>query len=90
MLYQFIPVIIAILYLTDFLKTSLTKFAVTGVKRRQIKAGFLSPKSSKITITKGKEKKKEQGEGNEEEKKKAEVVALLVFVIAALDIKMPI
>ena len=68
----------AIVYLTDFLK-------VCGHLNKKA-----SNKGSKITITKGKEKKKDRGEGKEEEKKNAEVVALLVFVIAALYAKMPI
>ena len=42
-----------------------TKFAVIWVKRRQ-KASFLSPKSSKITVTKKKERRKRKSE----EKKK--------------------
>ena len=55
--------------LADFLKTSLTKFAVIWVKKRQ-KAGFLSPRSSKIIVTKEKERRKERGEGKEKKKKK--------------------
>ena len=43
-----------------------TKFAVNRVKRRQ-KASFLSPKSSKITVTKKKERRKKK---SEEKKKK--------------------
>jgi len=38
-----------------FLKTYLTKFAVMWVKRRQ-KAGFLSPRSSKIIVTRNYQK----------------------------------
>ena len=71
-----------------FLKTNLlTKFAVIWVKRCQ-KAGFLSPRRFKITVTKEKmkekvkEKKKERREGKEEKKKV--MVALLVFIIATL------
>ena len=44
------------------------------MKRRQ-KAGFLSPRSSKITVTKEKERRR---------RKKA-MVALLVFIIATLE-----
>ena len=44
---------------TRFLKTNLTTFAVIWVKRRQ-KAGFLSPISSKITVTKEKEEKEKE------------------------------
>ena len=60
------------LYLADFLKTNLTKFAVISVKKPQ-KARFSSPTSPKIMATiqgKEKEKKKERGEGKEEKKKK--------------------
>ena len=46
-------------HLVDFLKTYLTKFAVIWVKRRQ-KAGFLSPRSTKIIATKEKERSKSQ------------------------------
>ena len=38
------------MYAADFLKTKLTQFAVISEKKRQ-KAGFLSPRSSKITET---------------------------------------
>lgn len=38
------------MYLADFSNTKLTKFAVISEKRRQ-KAGFLSPRNSKITET---------------------------------------
>ena len=49
------------MHLTYFLKTNLTKLV-----------SFLSPTSSKITLTKenGKEKKKDRGEGKEEKRKK--------------------
>ena len=56
-------------YLTDFLKTNLTKFAVIWVKRRR-KAGFLSPVSSKITLTK--EKQRRERESEEEERRRRE------------------
>ena len=59
------------MYLTDFLKTNLTKFAVIWVKRRQ-KAGFLAPDKLKTHTNEGKEqeKKKEQGGRKEEKRKK--------------------
>ena len=62
----------------------MTKFAVIWEKKHQ-KAGFLGPRSSKITVTKkkAKEKKKERGEGKEEKKKKA-IFARLVFTMATL------
>ena len=51
-------------YLTDFLKINLTKFALICVKRRQ-KAGFLSRRSSKIIVTKEKEKRERKSEEKE-------------------------
>ena len=51
-------------YLTDILKTNLTKFAVIWVKRCQ-KARLSSPRSSKITVTKGKERSKRKSEEKE-------------------------
>ena len=55
------------------------------MKKRQ-KASFLGPINSKITLTKEKEKRKR----NREEKKggieKKAVVALLVFIMATLEI----
>ena len=57
-------------HLANFLKTNLTKFAVIWVKRRQ-KAGFVSPRSSKIhTVTKEKERRK--GKSEEEERRRRE------------------
>ena len=49
------------IYLVDFLKTNLMKFAVIWVKRCE-KAGFLSPRSSKIIVTKGNEWRKRKSE----------------------------
>lgn len=74
------------LYLNDFLKTNLTKYAVIIVKRRQ-NAGFLSPRSSKITVMKekaGKEQKKDQ-QGEEKEGKGKRNGCTLSFIIAALE-----
>ena len=74
------------LYLTDFLKTNLTKYAVIIVKRRQ-NAGFLSPRSSKITVMKEKERSKRKisklGEGKEGKRKRNGCT--LSFIIAALE-----
>ena len=71
------------------MKTNLTNFAVFWAKRRQ-KAGFLSPRGSKITVTKEKERRKRKSEeirkGGEEKKT---MVAHLVFQMAALDGKGP-
>ena len=53
--------VLVLVYLADFLKTSLTKFAVIWAKRRQ-KAGFLTPRSSKIIVTKEKERRKIKSE----------------------------
>ena len=53
------------LYLADFLKTNLKKFAVICLKRPQ-KAGFLGPIRSKIIVTKEKERRKRKNEEEEE------------------------
>ena len=57
------------MYLTDVLKTNLTKFAVIFVKKRQ-KAGFVKPDKlqNHSNEGKGKEKKKERGEEKDLEK----------------------
>ena len=80
------------LYLVDFLKSKLTKFAVIWVKRRQ-KAGFMCSRSSKTTVTnrrnwKGKEKKKKLGE-RAEEKKKAMIALFAFIIVTSLDAKGP-
>ena len=50
-------------------------------------AGFLSPRSSKITVTKEKErKKKESARRRKEGEEKKAMVVLLVFIIATLEI----
>ena len=56
-------------YLTDVLKTNLTKFAVIFVKKRQ-KTGFVKPDKlqNHSNEGKGKEKKKERGEQKDLEK----------------------
>ena len=51
-------------YLTDFLKTNLRKVEVIWLKRHP-KACFLSPRSSKITVTKEKERRKRKSEDKE-------------------------
>ena len=51
------------------------------MKRRQ-KAGSVSPRSSKITLTKEKERRRRKSE----EKRKKAMVALLVFIMATLKI----
>ena len=67
-------------YLADFLKTNLSKIAVICVKWRQ-KAGFWGLISCKIKIlTKEKERATRKKEGEEEKA----MVALLVFVMAAV------
>ena len=61
------------------------------MKRRQ-KAGFLSPRNSKITVTKKEErrkrkrKRKRKSEDEERRRRKKAMVALLVFRIATLEI----
>ena len=69
------------IYVTYFLKTNLTKFAVIWVS----KGRFLNPKKLQNYRNegKGKEKKKQRGEGKEEKRKKA-MAALVVFIIATL------
>ena len=64
------------------MKTNLTKFSVICEK-----AGFLSPRSSKIIVTKEKETEKERArrrKGGEE--KTSNIGSLLVFIIANLEI----
>ena len=72
-------------YLSDFLKTNPTKFAVIWVKRRQ-KARFLNPRSFKITVTKEKERRKRKSEEKEGGEEKKAMVTLLVIIIATLEI----
>ena len=73
-------------HLADFLKTTRTKFAVICVKKRQ-KVRFLSPRSSKIIVTKEKERTKGKSEEKKRRRrKKKAMVALLVFIIATLKI----
>ena len=55
------------------------------MKRRQ-KAGFLSPRSSKITVTKEKERRKRKSEEKEGGEEKKAMVTLLVIIIATLEI----
>ena len=59
------------------------------MKRRQ-KAGFLSPRSSKIIVTKEKErrkrKRKRKSEDKERGRRKKVMVTLLVFRIATLEL----
>ena len=47
---------------------------------------MLSPRSSKITVTKEKEGEKERARGRKEGEEKKVMVALLVFIIASLEI----
>ena len=75
---KFIKAVTDHIYLADVLKTNQTKFAVVWVKKHQ-KARFLSPRSSKITVTKEKGiKERARRRKGGEEKKKA-IVALLVL-----------
>ena len=72
-------------YLTDILKTNLTKFAVIWVKRCQ-KARLSSPRSSKITVPKEKERRKRKSEKKEKRRRERKpMAALLVFIIATLE-----
>lgn len=45
------------IYLADFMKANLTKFAVISLKTRQNREGFLNPRSFKIVVTKEKERR---------------------------------
>ena len=65
------------------MKTILRKFAVTLVKRLQ-KAGFLSPRSSNITVTKENEKRKRKGEEKERRRRKKRNCCTLSFYLVAL------
>ena len=71
------------IYLADFLKTNLTKFAVIWVKRRQ-KAGFWGLISSKITLKERRKKKSEEEERRRRNKKSNGCT--LSFLMATLKI----
>ena len=72
------------IYLTDFLKTK-------HLIEKASKVKFLKPEKLQNHSNEGKvkEKKKERGEGKEQKKKKA-MVALLVFIIATLEIHLAV
>ena len=84
-------------FLTDFCKTIVTRSPsnLMGSCRNEIcsrlsekrRQGFLSPRSSKITVTKKKERRKRESEEKEMRRRKKAMVALLVFIIATLEIK---
>ena len=61
------------------------------MKGRQ-KAGFLSPRSSKITVTKEKERRKGKSEEKKRRRRKktTTMAALLVFIMATLEIRLDI
>ena len=63
----------------------LTKFSVMWVKRRQ-RACFLSPRSSKITVMKGKERIKRKSEEKERRRWKKKQWLYSFFIIATLEI----
>ena len=50
------------------------------------KAGFLRPRSSKITVTKEKERRKRKREERERRRRAKSMAALVVFIIATLEI----
>ena len=50
------------------------------------KAGFVSPRSSKIIVTKEKERRKRKSEEKERKRRKKRMLALLVLTIATLKI----
>ena len=71
-------------YLADFLKTNPTKFTVICIKKRQ-KARFLSPRSSKIKVTKEKERRKGRARRRKGREEKKGMVALLAFTRVTLE-----
>ena len=71
---------------TNFLKTSLTKYAVIWVKRRR-KAGFLSPISSKITLTKEKQRRERESEEEERRRREKSNGCTLSFYIGYFEIE---
>ena len=70
------------IYLADFLKTNLRKFAVICVKRRQ-KARLLSPRSSKIKLTKKGKGERKSEERERRRRKKSN--GFLVFITVTLE-----
>ena len=72
-------ILLKFVYLADFLKTNLAKFAVIWVKRRR-KAGFLGEISSKLTLTKERKAEKERAGRKKGGEEKKAIVALL-FVL---------
>ena len=83
---MFISVCICV-HLTDFLKTNLRKLAVNCMSERASKGRFLKPDKLQIhsNEVKGKEKKKSDEKERRRREKKA-MVALLVFIMATLEI----
>ena len=75
------------LYLADVLKTNLTKFAVI-LSEKASKYTFLKPEKlqNHCNKEKGQQKKKRAGRKKGREEKRA-MVALLVFIIATLEIQ---
>ena len=63
--YIYIYIYIYIYLGAHFLKTNVMKFAVFGMTRRQKVGFFLSPTSSKFTVTKEKERRKRKSEEEE-------------------------
>ena len=84
---KFIKAVTDHIYLADVLKTNQTKFAVVWVKKHQ-KARFLSPRSSKITVTKieGKRNKRKSEEKERRRREKKSNRCTLGFIIATLEI----
>ena len=82
----FISVCICV-HLTDFLKTSLRKLAVNCMSERASKGRFLKPDKlqNHSNEVKGKAKKKSDEKERRRREKKA-MVALLVFIMATLEI----
>ena len=66
------------IYLADFLKTNLTKLAVIWMKKGQTTL-FLSPRSSKIIVTKQRERRKRKSEEKERRRRKKSKGCTLSF-----------
>ena len=72
------------IYLAKFLKTNLTKLAVIG-REKASKGRFLGPVQLQITLTKEKDRRKRKIEEEERRRREKAMVALLVFIMATLE-----
>ena len=75
------------IHLADFLKTNLTNFAAIWVKKGLKAARFyFAPEKLQITPAKEQERRKRKSEKMESRRREKKMVALLVFVMATLEI----